>query len=172
MQWYLEEELEFSFTALVSVATAATTNIKMNVMTISSRNDWMSLPAGIVAPSEAAGWRIQRSRNDAKTEPPHCATIYIGTWKIHTRIRGLNFTQNFRARMMISIWRMSLIFGFHEFMILSTRGRRRILKGLSFYANWQVLVSPLTWVHGKCLAMAKASVTAGFMWAPEIWPTA
>jgi hypothetical protein len=46
---------EGDLTARVSVATAATTNIKTKVMTISSRKDCISLPKGIVVPSEAAG---------------------------------------------------------------------------------------------------------------------
>ncbi len=40
-------------TARVSVATAETTNMSMNVMMISNASDWASLPVGRVAPSLA-----------------------------------------------------------------------------------------------------------------------
>lgn len=31
-------------------------------------------------------------------------------------------------------------------------------------------IYPGTWVHGKCRVAANARVTAGFKWAPQIWP--
>ena len=74
-----EEEDEVNLTARVSVATAATTNIKMKVITISSRNDCTSLPKGSVAPSEAAGCRISFNIKAAIKDPPHCAPMYNGT---------------------------------------------------------------------------------------------
>ncbi len=53
LEWVCELLLLLMLTARVSVATAETTNMSMNVMMISNASDWASLPVCRVAPSLA-----------------------------------------------------------------------------------------------------------------------
>jgi len=56
-------------TARLSVATAATTNMRMKVVMISSKSDCASLPTGRVAPSFASGFKMRRKANAEAIAP-------------------------------------------------------------------------------------------------------
>jgi hypothetical protein len=66
----IREIIGMVHTARVSVATAATTNMRMKVMMISSTSDCKSEPAGDVK-AWGVGSRSTRKTNDADMAPAH-----------------------------------------------------------------------------------------------------
>ena len=57
------------------------TNMRMKVMIISSTSNCRSFPDGNVAPSNAAGCKMNLSANDAAIAPVHWLATYTGTWR-------------------------------------------------------------------------------------------
>lgn len=66
----IREIIDMVHTARVSVATAATTNMRMKVMMISSTSDCKLEPAGDVK-AWGVGSRSKRKTNDADMAPTH-----------------------------------------------------------------------------------------------------
>ena len=66
----IKEIIDMFHTARVSVATAATTNMRMKVMMISSTSDCRLEPAGDVK-AWGVGSRSTRKTNDADMAPAH-----------------------------------------------------------------------------------------------------
>ena len=67
------------FTALVSVATAVTTNMRLKLMTSSRTKDCRSVPDGTVTPPWRSGLKMPLRANEAHIDPTICAARYAGT---------------------------------------------------------------------------------------------
>lgn len=67
-------------TALVSVATAVTTNMRLKLMMNSKAKAWLYSPDGTVTPPPFMGWNIHWSAKAAHSEALTCVTMYTGTY--------------------------------------------------------------------------------------------
>ena len=62
-------------TALVSVATAVTTNMRLKLMMNSKAKAWRLPPEGTVTPAPIMGWKIALSANAAHSDATTCAPM-------------------------------------------------------------------------------------------------